>query len=329
HREAKVISMLTHPNIVRVFIFGRTDDDLLYMVMEYVEGRELRHRLDRLGALEEGLAIKIMKQTCSALAEAHDLSIIHRDLKPDNILLTRFRGEENFVKILDFGIAKIKQPDAEDQKKLTKAGIVYGTPEYVSPEQAQAIDLDHRTDIYSLGCILYEMMTGQVPFRASNPVQTLTKHVYEEAPAPSEVSQRPIAPTMERIIQRAMAKDPDDRFDNALQMYEALVAREREMVEQKEMSAGDTYFPGSELTGLHQISSVAELTDEDAQESRGSQGALASDGGSPSPAPAQSSARNTQTSGGSQKKFIVIAIAVLVFMALVLMGLLGILWLRG
>lgn len=360
HREAKVISMLSHPNIVRVFIFGRTEDDLLYLVMEYVQGRELRHRLEETGALEELLAIKIMKQTCSALAEAHDLGIIHRDLKPDNILLTEFRGEKNFVKILDFGIAKLKHPDGQPDQKLTQAGIVYGTPEYLSPEQAQALDLDHRTDIYSLGCILYELITGRVPFTDKNPVQILTKHVFEEPPKPSEVAPGKVAPTMEKIIMKAIAKDPEDRFADAMAMFEALVAREREIMMERNLSSRDTYFPGSELTGMHQVSKLQEFLD---------QGAVQNDGGSPrelGTAPtaaldtgqaqavvqqarsAQQQSLNTQNGGqpaapaaqptapsagqsqnDTSRKVIIIAIGVLVFILLVLVGFIAVLLLAN
>ncbi len=251
HREARVVSMLTHPNIIRVFIFGRTQGGLLYLAMEYVEGQELRSILDG-GLLDEMRIIKIMKQLCSGLSEAHDLGIIHRDLKPDNVLLTEFRGEEDFAKILDFGIAKLKQPDTpEAQKNLTQAGIVYGTPEYLSPEQAQALELDHRTDIYSLGCILYEFMTGRVPFQASTPVKLLTAHVFNEVTPPSQISPDRVTPTMEKIILRAMEKEPADRFTDALEMFEALVAREQEIVSQRGLGNRAGYVPGMELTGMY------------------------------------------------------------------------------
>ena len=257
HREAKVVSMLSHPNIIRVFIFGRTDANLLYLAMEYVQGDTLRDLIDREYLLDEMRAIKIMKQICSGLSEAHDLGIIHRDLKPDNVLLTEFRGEEDFAKILDFGIAKLKQPEGgEEQQKLTQAGIVYGTPEYLSPEQAQALDLDLRTDIYSLGCILYEFMTGQVPFRASTPVKILTAHVFNEVVPPSQLSPDRVTPTMENIILKAMSKEPGDRFDDALEMFEALVAREQELVQQQGLGNRAGYVPGMELTGMYRAADV-------------------------------------------------------------------------
>jgi len=255
HREAKVISMLTHPHIVRVFIFGRTDDDLLFLAMEYVEGVELREQLDGT-PIDEMRAIKIMKQVCSALAAAHDQQILHRDLKPENILLTEFRGEEDYVKILDFGIAKIKRPESQQGPQLTQAGIVYGTPEYLSPEQAQAEDLDHRTDIYALGAILFEMLTGRVPFDAEASVEILKKKVFEDPPRPTEYA--PVAPTMEQIISRAMARDREDRFDDALEMFDALVARENELQRERQVDEGDTYVPGSELTGVHRAVSPSE-----------------------------------------------------------------------
>jgi serine/threonine protein kinase len=126
NREAKAICMLSHPNIIRVFIFGRTDEGLIYLAMEFVKGQSLRQAIQR-GPMTEMRAIVILKQTLSALVESHHLGIIHRDMKPDNILLTTYRGQEDFVKVLDFGIAKVKDPDGTPEQKLTQAGVVYGT----------------------------------------------------------------------------------------------------------------------------------------------------------------------------------------------------------
>lgn len=252
HREAKVIAMLSHANIIRVFIFGRMEqNNALYLAMEFVKGMSLR---DALGGkpMDELRAIKIMKQCCSALSEAHDLGIIHRDLKPDNILLTTFRKDPNFVKILDFGIAKIKTSEGQQEAKLTQAGIVYGTPEYLSPEQAQALELDQRTDLYSLGVMLFEMMTGRVPFNADSPVKILTMHVFQPPPSPNSIAGGRIAPTMEAIIMKSMAKKPAERYQNAMEMFKALVGREMEILREKGLAPDANYVPGGELTGIFQ-----------------------------------------------------------------------------
>lgn len=331
YREAKVISMLSHPNIVRVFIFGRSEDNLLYLVMEFVKGVELRDRLDQVGALDELSAIKIMKQACSALAEAHDLGIIHRDLKPDNILLTEFRGEQNFVKILDFGIAKLNDPGGAPQQQLTQAGIVYGTPQYVSPEQAQAKPLDRRTDIYSLGCILFELITGRTPFTDKTPIGILTKHVFEPAPRPSEVAAGPVAPTMEALILKALAKDPNDRFEDAMEMFQALVGREREIMAERDLTSKDTYFPGSELTGMHQVGKLQEYlaAAKAAQAAQAAQAGQASGAAAPGaplnpPNPAADFTASTPAPApapaNSHQKLMLIAIGVLTLILLLIVA---------
>lgn len=248
HREAKAISMLSHPNIVRVLVFGRTDDDLLLLAMEYVEGDEL-HQHVGLSPMDELRTIKILKQACSAVAEAHDFGIIHRDLKPQNFLLTEFRGDEDFLKILDFGIAKIQYPDDREQTDLTEAGTVHGTPEFISPEQARAEQLDGRSDIYALGCILYEMVTGRLPFQEDTGVETLEAKVHDDPPPPSDFAS--VAPKMEETILEAIARDREDRYDDALEMYDDLVLRERELLADDDTDPDVTYIPGSEVTGLH------------------------------------------------------------------------------
>lgn len=221
NREAKAISRLTHPNIIRVFIFGRTEDDLVYLAMEFVEGKPLRNVLAEAGVFEELRAIKVMRQALHALQEAHDMGIVHRDLKPDNIMITHFRGVKEYVKVLDFGIAKVKEPDGS-QQKLTQAGVVYGTPEYLSPEQAQAKELDGRSDVYSMGCILYELVTGRVPFQSNTAVAILASHVYDQPKRPAEVAKRSISPEMDRIIMKAMEKDPKDRYQTTMEFLSDL-----------------------------------------------------------------------------------------------------------
>jgi serine/threonine-protein kinase len=214
------------------------------------------------GPLSEVRVIKIMKQALSALAEAHDLGIIHRDLKPENILLTEFRGEKDFVKILDFGIAKILEAedagddDAVDAMPLTQTGIVYGTPYYLSPEQARADELDTRTDIYSLGCILYELMTGQKPFDGASAAEVVRRQAFDEPTPARQIAPERVSPTMARIIERAMAKDRDERYADAMEMFDALMVREQELVSQGVITGRSTYFPGSEVTGSRPLAAI-------------------------------------------------------------------------
>jgi serine/threonine-protein kinase len=229
NREAQAISRLTHPNIIRVFIFGRTPEGLIYLAMEFVEGKPLRDIIQDGGRIDELRAIGMLRQVLHALHEAHEIGIVHRDLKPDNIMLTRFRGVDDYVKVLDFGIAKVKQPDGKAQQKLTQAGVVYGTPEYLSPEQAQAKELDGRSDLYSTGIILYEMMTGMVPFQSNTAVAILASHVYDQPKKPSEITKRSIHPKMERIIMRAIEKDPNKRYATAMEFLADLESLESEL----------------------------------------------------------------------------------------------------
>jgi len=252
NREAKAICRLTHPNIIRVFIFGRTDDDLIYLAMEYVKGRPLRDVIYEAGHLSMPRAIAVMRQSLHALAEAHEMGIVHRDLKPDNIMLTDFRGVDEFVKVLDFGIAKVKEPDGKTQQKLTQAGVVYGTPEYLSPEQAQAKELDGRSDLYSMGIILYEMVTGHVPFESQTAVAVLAMHVYDEPATPSSKADHPVHPGMERVIMKALAKNPDERYQTAMEFLGDLEAIEGELI--GEAATRTTILDASQLSLVLEVS---------------------------------------------------------------------------
>ena len=208
-REAQVVGQLSHPNTVNVFDMGETPDHRLFIAMELLKGEELSERIRR-GVLTPAEALPIVRQVAGSLSEAHKLSIIHRDLKPDNIFITN----HDMVKVLDFGIAKIKDnsEDGSEERKLTKAGTAPGTPEYMSPEQARGKDLDARSDLYSLGIVLYEMLCGHPPFEESTFLATILMQV--QSPPP------PLPDTVpdilrDYIVQRLLAKDPNARPANA------------------------------------------------------------------------------------------------------------------
>ena len=203
-QEAQAISRLSHPNTVTVFDFGRTDAGVLYIVMEYVEGIPLGDMIRETGALPLEDAVAFTAQVAQALGEAHHLGIVHRDLKPDNIMVVRSSGSEPFVKVLDFGIAKLVEHDQE----LTQAGSIVGTPAYMAPEQARNDDVDARTDLYALGCCLYEMLTGARPYPEETPVAVLLSHQNEPIP---ELPEDQFGCALNDFLTSALAKSPDDR----------------------------------------------------------------------------------------------------------------------
>jgi serine/threonine-protein kinase len=202
-RELEITSQLRHPSTIRVFEHGQTDDGRPYMVMELLTGESLADRLER-GAIPEMEALQIARQVAESLSEAHEHGVFHRDLKPDNIFIETV-GVSKVVKVLDFGIA-----GGVDATRLTQAGEVFGTPQYMSPEQCNGLPLDHRTDIYSLGCILYEMIEGRPPFSAETPMATMLKHVRAKVPAP-----RRAGPETARVMLMALRKDRAKRIQTA------------------------------------------------------------------------------------------------------------------
>lgn len=252
YREAAAITRLNHPNIIRVFSLGMTDDGLLYISMEYVDGKPLRDVIFDDGVISEKRAIRIMRQCLHTLGEAHDLGVIHRDLKPDNIMLTEFRKVRDFVKVLDFGIAKIKEKSGAEQKKLTQEGIVYGTPEYLSPEQAAGKEIDQRSDLYSMGVILYEMVTGNAPFTGNNAVQILMGHVYNEVPDPDSNSKQRIHPEMKRILYKALEKKTDKRYQSAMDFLADLEELEGKLSGGR--SARTTSLDATQMSALFEAS---------------------------------------------------------------------------
>jgi serine/threonine-protein kinase len=178
-REARAASRLNHPNSISVIDFGQADDGTLFMAMELLHGKDLFTLLQEEFPLSEERLARIMIQVCSALAEAHEQNIIHRDLKPENIMVEDRRDQKDFVKVLDFGIAKIQDPSDEQGRALTQQGMVCGTPEYMSPEQARGENLDARSDIYALGVLMYQLVTGDLPFKADTALGIVTKHIIE------------------------------------------------------------------------------------------------------------------------------------------------------
>ncbi len=223
-REARAMSHLSHPNTARVFLYGQLDDGACYFVMEYLEGRNLAQTVRREGPMEPMRAINIMIQTCGALEEAHRGGIVHRDLKPENIFLTTQGGIADFPKVLDFGLAKVSERQMRPGSLiLTQEGMVFGTPEFMSPEQARGETLDGRSDIYSLGIILYEMLTGKLPFEAGQPMEYIQKHIKEKPiPLAERVPDRTFPPGLEAVLMRSIAKRADERYETAADFANAL-----------------------------------------------------------------------------------------------------------
>ncbi len=221
--EASIASKLTHPNTVTIFDYGRTEDDVYYMAMEYLEGHTLHRAIREAGHFPEERVAHIARQICRALREAHSLGVIHRDLKPANIFLVEHGDETDFVKILDFGLVKnVSDTKTED---LTQTGLFMGSPKYMAPEQIRGDRVDARTDIYAMWIILYEMIAGKVPFDRPNSVNILMAHVNEEPPPLRQMNPNTqVSGGFEEIIARCMAKDPNQRFRS---MDEVLAALKR------------------------------------------------------------------------------------------------------
>jgi serine/threonine-protein kinase len=223
-REARAMAQLTHPNTVKVFNYGELDDGSLYIVMEFLEGRNLNRVVKRDGPLSVERAVPILIQVCGALQEAHSGGIIHRDLKPENIFLSKQMGLEEYPKVLDFGLAKVtEQQMRPGSVNLTQEGMVFGTPEFMSPEQAQGQPLEATSDIYSLAVILYEALTGKLPFDARSPMEYIQKHVVEPPiPVSDRVPGLKFPKGLDEVIAQALAKSPRDRYQSAIEFAAAL-----------------------------------------------------------------------------------------------------------
>jgi serine/threonine-protein kinase len=226
-QEAQSASQIGNQHIIDISDFGELADGSTYFVMEFLNGQSLTSALDRAKERKEKIGtsrtIYIAKQLCAALGAAHEIGIVHRDMKPDNVQLVQRGDDSDFVKVLDFGIAKV----GGSTSKLTQAGQVFGTPHYMSPEQCAGTNVDHRTDIYAVGVMLYEMATGGVPFDADNLMGILTKHLYENPIPPHELPPPvDVPPALEAVILKCLSKKPDLRYQTMGDLQDDLEAVE-------------------------------------------------------------------------------------------------------
>lgn len=246
-REAKAASKLNHKHITTLYDFGMMPDGQPYLVMDYLDGVSLGEVLETQEYLPVDEFRPILRQVCEALGEAHRRGIIHRDIKPDNIVLLEQDGRKDYVKLVDFGVAKLMSDDSKDTK-LTKTGTICGSPAYLSPEQARSQPLDHRTDIYSLGIVIFELLTGKLPFTSADLINLLFLHATEPPPLINEV--RPdlrFSPELVSVVNRCLAKDPNDRPQSMEELW-----REFDAACQKKMDVPNL---GS-ITGQHKRVSV-------------------------------------------------------------------------
>lgn len=223
-REAIAAARITHPNVASATDFGRLSDGACYLVLEYVQGKSLRHGIVQSAPFASERALTISRQIALALGAAHEAGIVHRDLKPENVMLVESSSEPELVKVLDFGIAKIHMPEQEAQPALTRMGTIFGTPEYMSPEQALGQNADARTDLYSLGIIMYEMLTGRTPFADKELVAVLTRQMTDlPPPLPSDID-----PSVVALVSSLLAKRPSERPQTAQEVVtriESLLSR--------------------------------------------------------------------------------------------------------
>ncbi len=223
-REVRLSSSLSHPNTITIFDFGRAAEDTFYYAMEYLEGMDLERFVERFGPIPASRVLFLLLQVTGPLAEAHDRAIVHRDLKPSNIFLTMRGGLYDFVKVLDFGLAKRIQ-GADTPTELTEAGVVFGTPRYLAPETVYGTaGVGPRADIYAFGAVAYWMLTGRPPFTADTAVALMIDHVKTVPVRPSEISEVPIPSELDDVVMKCLEKDPDDRFQSIAELEDALRA---------------------------------------------------------------------------------------------------------
>lgn len=222
-REARAAASLTHPNTIRIFEFGATEDGVLFIAMELLDGLDLGALVEIAGPLPPARAVKLVRQACASLAEAHVAGIVHRDIKPENLFVTHVGDEYDFVKLLDFGVARVTEGD---QPSLTETGIMFGTPAYMSPEVCSGEKASTRSDIYSLGAVLYFMLTGTPLFPDRTFAETVMSHISKTPETPSRRLGRPLPERLDMAVMRCLEKKRENRFRSARELDEALAAIE-------------------------------------------------------------------------------------------------------
>lgn len=241
--EARAASQLNHPNSVSVIDFGRTQDGEPYLVMEFLRGKDLAYVAYEEGPLPFNRICEILRQVLTALGEAHELGIVHRDLKPENIIVERMRRGNDHVKVVDFGLAKLKA--SEVGPSVTSPGIVCGTPDYMAPEQGRGDPIDGRADLYAVGVVMFQLLTGRLPFESENPTQVVMMHISVPVPDARQVApEREIPPPIIEVLNKALAKDAKDRYQDAHEFADALVAAV-EAIESVPPDRGSTMPPVS------------------------------------------------------------------------------------
>jgi serine/threonine-protein kinase len=220
-QEAKSASRINHENVIDIIDFDQSSDGLAFIAMEFLNGADLGQTVAKDGPMAWPRAQGIALQVCRALRAAHAQGIVHRDMKPENIYLIQREDRADFVKVLDFGIAKVM--GVGNAPRLTQTGMIFGTPEYMAPEQADGREPDHRVDIYAMGCVLYHLMTGEAPFKANSFMALLTKHMLED-PVPPSVRRPdlPISPALDALVLKALEKDRDKRWQDMKELMDAI-----------------------------------------------------------------------------------------------------------
>ena len=219
-KEARVVSKLSHPNTVSVFDYGQSND-VLFLVMELLEGQTLKAFIEKNSPLSPPLAVHFITQILRSLYQAHQVGIVHRDIKPANVFVLNANQTRPFVKVLDFGVAKLTQASAEET--VTQAGGIIGTPKYMAPEQAQDMQTDHRCDLYSTGILLFEMLAGRTPYDGENPLRIMMDHAQAPIPdLPQPLGEANNYGQLPAIIRRCLQKEPRQRFDSAEALLNAL-----------------------------------------------------------------------------------------------------------